>query len=123
LVFQPLTRISARRLQYGDILLVEVVMAEAKLFKDNDVGYLAWIGKHKRGYVVNIARSAKSNFRLLHAAGCSSISPPRQANWTKQYLKLCADEIQALESWIGKNVEGKGDLDRCGLCKPRKQRA
>ena len=32
-------------------------MGEARLFKDDDDGYLAWLSKHPDGFVVNMYRT------------------------------------------------------------------
>lgn len=71
------------------------------IFKDDDLGYLAWIARRPNGYVVNIPRSLNPRSARLHLANCRTIggTSPRQGPWTGAYLKVCSESARELEDW------------------------
>lgn len=77
-------------------------MGEARLFKDDDDGHLAWLSKHPDGYVVNMFRPTPSKGYLkLHSAVCHRISTRSLTNrTTNRYMKACAEKIEALEKLV-----------------------
>ena len=85
-------------------------------FRDDDAGYLAWVGAHPDGYVINIARSHNPAEARVHRAGCRWISgrSPRGRVWTGLYVKVCAERLTELEQWAMDRV---GELiPPCGTC-------
>lgn len=72
------------------------------VFRADDEGYMDWLGGHPAGYVVNAERNPKPGYLKLHHASCRYISgPSRSAGaWTeRQYIKVCAADIDLLEHW------------------------
>jgi hypothetical protein len=64
--------------------VVEDKAMSAREFRDDDVGYLAWLAAHPDGYVINIARSQNATEARVHHAGCRTISGQnaRVGAWT-----------------------------------------
>ncbi|WP_176749609.1 hypothetical protein [Mycolicibacterium grossiae] len=92
---------------------------DAREFRDDDDGYLAWIADHPDGYVINIVLGHTPAGARIHRAGCWTVSRPslRAASWTKgQYVKICADRLGDLEHWAATVVAGS--IETCGTCNP-----
>lgn len=87
------------------------------VFRADDEGYMDWLAGHPTGYVVNAERNPKPGYLKLHHASCRYISgPSRSAGaWTeRQYIKVCAADIDLLEQWAREVVGGV--LDRGCSC-------
>jgi hypothetical protein len=98
--------------------VVEDKAMSAREFRDDDGGYLAWLGAHPDGYVINIARSPNATQARVHHAGCRTISGqnPRGGAWTGPYVKVCAERLAELEQW---SIDQVGEpIPRCGTCHP-----
>jgi hypothetical protein len=89
---------------------------EVEVFRDDDVGYLAWLTAHPRGFVVNAARNPRPNYLILHRASCSTIRgrPTRGGSWTGPYVKVCSDDKLVIAAWTGMTVGAAPT--RCGVC-------
>jgi hypothetical protein len=76
------------------------------VFRDDEAGYLAWIARHRQGFVLNANRSPTPRYLILHRASCWTITgrPSRGAVWTSAYLKVCADDEAAIERWAQETV-------------------
>lgn len=87
-------------------------------FRDDDAGYLAWLGTHLDGYVINIARSFSATQARVHRAGCRTISGenPHGGPWTGPYVKVCAEHLAELDQWAINQVGEP--IERCGVCHP-----
>ncbi|MCV7143473.1 hypothetical protein H7J76_30495 [Mycolicibacterium fortuitum] len=90
----------------------------AREFRDDDAGYLAWLAAHSHGYVVNIARNHGVSAARLHRAHCRTISGqnPHNGAWTGPYVKVCAEQLTAVETWASDTV--RSAIPTCGICKP-----
>jgi hypothetical protein len=88
-----------------------------RVFRDDDAGYLAWLAAHREGYVINIVRGYSVTAGRVHRAGCRTISGknPRGGAWTGPYVKICAENLAALEQWATDQV-GK-QVPPCGSCR------
>jgi len=89
---------------------------EVEIFRDDDAGYLAWVGEHRHGFVLNAARSPRPEYLILHRASCRTITgrPTRGGPWTGPYIKVCADDCLQIAAWTGASV---GAVPRrCGVC-------
>lgn len=80
------------------------VRAPSVEFVDDDPGYLAWLQQYPDGWVLNIYRGNNQSDMALHKATCSTIRPEGAAcqpgDFTgKQYMKVCAADIERLQSW------------------------
>lgn len=88
-------------------------------FIDNDPGYLDWINKNQRGFVINCDRTPKANYIILHTARCYTINgrPARGKVWTGPYIKICSLDKMELDSWayteLGVNPRP------CKICIPK----
>lgn len=91
-------------------------MMSVRTFRDDDAGYLALLDGHPDGYVVNIARSYRAAEARVHRVGCSTISGQslRGRVSTAEYVKVCADQLAALEQWATDAV-GQS-IPSCGMC-------
>lgn len=89
-----------------------------QIFDNSDSDYLEWLANHPGGYVVNANNPPNRNYLFLHKATCSDItgSPAKGSHWTKKYIKACAIELAALESWS--KEEFSVFLSQCQHCKP-----
>jgi Protein of unknown function (DUF541) len=87
-------------------------------FRDDDPGYVAWIGAHPGGYVINIARSYSATQARVHRANCRTISGenPHGGPWTGPYVKVCAEHLAELDQWAINRVGEP--IVRCGACHP-----
>jgi hypothetical protein len=87
-------------------------------FRDDDAGYVAWLGAHPDGYVINIARSYSATQARVHRAGCRTISGenPHGGAWTGPYVKVCAEHLAELDQWAINQVGEP--IVRCGACHP-----
>jgi hypothetical protein len=76
--------------------------ADVLEFRDDDPGYLDWVGAHKGGWVVNANRNPKPGYLQLHKACCPTISDPRRegAYTARQYVKFCAARRHDLDSYF-----------------------
>jgi hypothetical protein len=90
-----------------------------RTFVDDDLGYEEWLRTHTAGYVINCERRPRAGYLMLHLASCHTIRgiPDRGDTWTTaDYMKVCADTIDALEAWTV--AETGGQPQRCGSCAP-----
>ena len=79
-------------------------------FRGDDDGYLRWLAGHTHGYVLNAQRSPRAAYLKLHRAFCPHISgqPRIPGAWTeRQYIKVCAEDIDALERWAQDSTGGR----------------
>lgn len=81
-------------------------------FRDDDVGYAAWLDATPDGCVLNIERSYNPTGARLHRARCRTLTDQisRGAVLTGQYVKICAEHRKELEQWVADQV---GQL--CGV--------
>ena len=94
-------------------------MTDINHFSNDDAGYEQWLATHPDGYVLNTTRLPSKSYLKGHRAGCPSITHLQrdQTTWTSgQYMKVCADSLDALGSWA--RQETGGTIDACGMCKP-----
>lgn len=69
-----------------------------EMSRDDDRGYVAWLGANASGYVLDIQRTlTPSN---AHAR-CSTITgtPPRGRTWTGLYVNACSSSLPELDNW------------------------
>ncbi len=91
---------------------------DAREFRDDDTGYLAWIAAHPNGYVINIARNHSVSAARLHLAHCRTISGqnPHHGAWTGPYVKVCAEQVMTVEAWVRDTL--RSPIPKCGICTP-----
>jgi hypothetical protein len=89
---------------------------DIEIFRDDDDGYLAWLAAHPAGFVLNVERSPRPNYLILHRATCRTITgrPARGGPWTGPYIKVCSHDELHVAAWTGKTVGAAPT--RCGVC-------
>lgn len=85
-------------------------------FVGDEFGYLAWIGRHPQGLVVNSDRAPVAGYLKLHRATCTFINSPRRNFTSTGYIKTCFVNPTELAAWAHQVVGG--ELDPCPFCKP-----
>jgi Crp-like helix-turn-helix protein len=102
----------------GGPAVVEDKAMSAREFRDDDVGYLAWLATHADGYVLNIARSQRTTEARVHHAGCRTINgqDPRGSSLTGLYVKVCTEQLAELERWATDHVDTP--IPPCRACHP-----
>lgn len=88
------------------------------LFEDDDEGYVAWISKHKFGFVLNSERPPTPNYLKLHRSSCSTVREQigEGEYWTRTYLKACSERKSSLIDWAESKTQSKPDS--CPFCEP-----
>lgn len=88
-----------------------------RIFKDDDAGYLRWLTAHPEGFVVNCNRSMSGAYQVLHRARCRTISgaPTAGTTWTRDYIKVCADQKAPLQQWVLGKTQNKPQV--CRRCR------
>ena len=89
-----------------------------ELFRDDDRGYVAWLGANAHGYVLNIQRTLTPSDARVHYAWCSTITgtPPRGRTWAGPYVKACSPSLPELDDWA--LAHARSAATRCGTCRP-----
>jgi hypothetical protein len=91
-------------------------------FKNDEVGYFAWLAANPNGFVLNVRSEADPGYVVLHRSGCGSISsqkPAPGAYTCRSFRKWCAETVIDLR--VPAKMEGRKDgsfSKRCGLCRP-----
>ncbi len=84
---------------------------------NDDEHYLRWIEENPNGFVVNAQNPPSPNNLVLHRSSCGHISSSERSNWTtKDYLKVCSNDVNELAEWASKEIGG--ELTSCQRCKP-----
>ena len=88
-------------------------------FKDDDIGFTSWRDAHPDGFVVNTTRNPNSDYLMLHRTTCMHLhSPDDYPNWIKDYIKIFAADVDALNHWSSRNVSGLRGSSLCSTCRP-----
>jgi len=89
-----------------------------ELFVDDDAGYVSWLARHPRGYVLNLFPHVSSWHLVLHRASCRTVNRDLGAGrrWTDQFGKACSDDPVEVAGWA-RREEGKS-IHPCGACRP-----
>jgi hypothetical protein len=91
-----------------------------EVFADNESGYREWVQTNPFGFVLVSWNPPRPKYISLHRADCHCINPqkaPHRQNWTKAYIKVCADSSDELVRWAaGKWGSGVADIQPCRHC-------
>jgi hypothetical protein len=123
---KPAVATSGERHRAGQPRTAETVEAgdheTVEIFRDDDDGYLAWVGSRPTGFVVNIQRSGNPSDARLHRTTCRTVSGvnPRRGPWTGAYVKACSADLASLDAWALEHVGSP--ITRCGTCQPPQAR-
>ena len=75
-------------------------------FEDAEAGYLDWIARHPRGWVLNVGRTLAPSIPLvLHRASRARISTARENYTTGAYVKICSPDRAELTAWARRYAE------------------
>ncbi|MDP9370763.1 MAG: hypothetical protein M3Q03_21260 [Chloroflexota bacterium] len=90
-----------------------------RIFIDDDQVFLAWQQAQPSGYIVNTTRVPRADYLMLHRATCPHLGRLTGGlRWTKDYIKVCAEEIDELDRWARSHVTGAPRLSPCQVCRP-----
>jgi hypothetical protein len=93
--------------------------AGVETFVDDDDAFLDWRDSHPDGYIVNADRRPQAEYLVLHRATCPTMRLPNASlQWTRSYIKICANNSNELTRWASQTVTGFHGLNPCGICKP-----
>ena len=90
-------------------------------FSKDEAGYLNWIAENPDGFVLNIERSPRPEYLVLHRAICSSIARPRDdgAYTERGYQKVVASDLNELRGFARRVGRADGSFSKaCGHCQP-----
>lgn len=80
-------------------------------FRDDDIGFYAWVDTHQDGFFINTERKPNPNYLVLHMpGGCGHFDRSSSLKWTKDYIKICSDRREELEGWAEQSVGGEVTL-------------
>lgn len=96
---------------------------KAILFDHDDSAYLDWIAINPDGFVLNTRRTNNLNYNVLHKGTCHHIKTttnmPEGAYTTRNYIKVCANDVQEIKNWLMENRRGFTERFRiCKTCGP-----
>jgi hypothetical protein len=84
---------------------------------NDDSVYIAWIARHRQGFVVDCQRKPTKNHLILHRATCSVIKPHKRARLTTgAHVKACALDAAELTAWAAEQTGG--GVIACSECQP-----
>lgn len=94
-----------------------------KVFDNDDLKYFDWITVNPDGYVLNTRRTSTLNFTVLHKGSCHHIKTttnmPEGAYTTRDYIKVCSNEVQEIKKWLEENRKNfSGRFRICKTCSP-----
>lgn len=91
----------------------------ARVFLDDETGYLQWLEEHADGLVLNSYRDPSPSYFPLHRTTCRTIRERNSAMspgaFTKDYIKICALDHATLLDWI-RERGGESFTDFCSKC-------
>lgn len=76
-------------------------------FEDHDAGYLRWLRRNPKGYVLNVTRTDSPHGAMLHRSTCFTIHNEafRGSGWTTNvHVKICSGGREPLRQWALRNV-------------------
>ncbi|MBE7467783.1 MAG: hypothetical protein HS114_15610 [Anaerolineales bacterium] len=86
---------------------------------NNEEQYQTWLTQNPDGFVVNTTWNTRerANYMVLHRATCKSISNyTAKKKWggytQRNYIKVCAQDIESLRDWIKNNGRPNGSFTR-----------
>ena len=91
------------------------------VFLDEEGAYLAWLKRHRSGFVLDSLRRPTRKQPTLHRATCEAIrkSATKKTHWTTgRRLKACSLDVDQLAAWA--NDEFGAEPAECERCEPRK---
>jgi hypothetical protein len=96
-------------------------MAAAE-FVNDDTGYMEWLKSNPSGFVINTSIAKAPGYMVLHRGCCPHISGyaanfAKDAFTSKQYIKICSDQIDDLTDWVKQHGRTDGTFSKgCKTC-------
>lgn len=90
-------------------------------FANDDASYLNWIAENPGSFVLNVERSPRPGYLILHRATCTTIAKPRDdgAYTDRKYQKVVATDLNELRGYARRVGRSDGSFSRaCGHCQP-----
>ncbi len=89
----------------------------AVVFRGDDTGFIAWMGAHPDGFVLNVQRGLNPSDARVHAASCRHLAralgdfASHGRRLTHAYIKVCSQSLDDLDEWSRSHVGT--DVTRC----------
>jgi len=78
-------------------------METPEVFRNDEPGYVSWLERHERGFVLNLWPVGSSQVPMLHSARCMHIYYPEVTyTHTVKRPKACSEDRVTLERWAHK---------------------
>ncbi len=91
-------------------------------FNNDEQGYLDYVRKNPRGYVLNVRKEPDPEYVVLHRASCGSINSEKRpyGGYTmRSYRKICSTDMATLRQAAVREGRRDGSFsNHCKLCKP-----
>jgi len=94
--------------------------------RNDESGYLDWISRNPRGFVVNGRRRFDPGYLVLHRASCTTVRryptmDQDPGGFTERgYVKICSTSIRELEKYLAPKAHRRRAFSKeCRLCEPR----
>ena len=90
-------------------------------FENDDAAYLKWIAENPEGFVLNVERSPRPEYLVVHRATCSTIAKARHdgAYTERGYRKIVANELNELRGFARRIGRADGSFSKiCSHCRP-----
>src|SRR5688572_30744776 len=98
-----------------------MTLPEPPFIPQTDEAYHQWRHAHPGGFVLNVRRSLRPDYMVLHAADCGHIrthSSPG-AFTERSYRKVCATDPELLRDWAREHGRSDGTFSKeCPDCRP-----
>ena len=93
-------------------------MMDVMTFDHDDSGYLAWVGEHPNGFVLNCRANPSTDVVMLHRVSCTHITElgSNMEHWTNEYIKVCSVRNGPLLAWSKDQIGERPQ--RCSKCAP-----
>lgn len=91
-------------------------------FVNDDAGYLEWLKNNPAGFVINTTMTKTPGLMILHRGCCPHISGyasshGKNAFTSKQYIKICSDNVDDIIEWVKDNGRPDGSCSKgCKTC-------
>ena len=88
----------------------------------SDKEYFEWMEANPNGFIINGELNRKSQEYIIHKPGCGHIAYNKDQRWeftTGRKLKVCANDINVLITWLKDKRPYTGNHSPCTSCKPK----
>jgi hypothetical protein len=89
------------------------------LYRNEDRAYLAWLARHRHGFVLDALRKPTRKRPVMHRAECASVkkSAAKSTHWTTgRHVKACSSDSEELVAWAIEEYGAQPEF--CPACAP-----